>query len=114
VNLEKLQHLLDAVLNKDVDMIYAEKPYLPGLGASYNKNQLNAWLKKRSDLLEYAKTINQTQLDAYKDNMYNSLSSEGKLIANKILSCVELTEEISNMKEYDKFIYLMIYCFITT
>lgn len=115
INLEKLQIKLDAVLAKDIDAIYAAKIYLPFLGNSYNKNQLRNWLKKSSYFLKEAKTFTQAQLDAYKDQIYASLSTEEKMVADTILNGEDIgTIDLSAYANYDKLVLITLYYFITT
>lgn len=115
VYLDKLQTKIDAILAKDIDAIYAQHPYLPKLGNTYTKVQLQTWLNKVVKILTDAQTLTDAQLETYRLSVYNSLTTAQKAVLNDFITgktIVDITTYSQTV--YDKFIILMLINHITT
>lgn len=113
IYLEKLQTKLDAILAKDLDAIVALQTYIPALGNSYNRNQLDTWLKKRSKYLDDGKIYTEAQIDAFYGNLYSSLSTEDKVIADKIVTDEDYDIDLE-VNDYEQLVLVMLYHFVKT
>lgn len=114
IYLDKLNTKLNAILAKDLDDIVARKVYLPFMGNSYTKAELQAWLDKRSGLLQKAKTLTEAQITQARKVVYNSLSAFDKLIADRIIAGEPYDFTPSDQDAYEKLVLIILYKFVTT
>ena len=112
---DKLNTKLKAIQDKDLDEIIANNTYIPYLGNSYTKQELQAWLDKRSDLLIKTRDEGELSLDSEKDTIYDSLTKDEKVIADKIL-INESNEsyEFKTETEWEHCVPIILYKFVTT
>lgn len=111
----RLNTKLDAILTKDLDSIMAQQVYLPFMGNNYTRPQLEAWLKKRSDLLIDIRDGNYTdlQIEKFVDNVYKTLSTSDKLIADNIMAGTSSVLQPSDADNYEKLAVISLYKFVT-
>lgn len=112
---DKLNTKLNAILAKDLDSIMAQEVYLPFMGKNYTRPQLEAWLKKRLDLLIDIRDGNYTdlQITKFMDNVYKTLSASDKLIADSIMAGESSVNfQPSDGDNYEKLVLIMLYKFV--
>lgn len=115
INTVNLQRKLNAILNKDVDLIMAQKVYLPFVGDNYTRTQLTDWLAARSSLLEQAIGATDQQIQTIINTYYNSLDAADKLIADKIIAGQKYNLELaSGFNAYEKLVAILLSKFVTT
>jgi hypothetical protein len=115
VNLTKLKIKLQAILNKDIDLIMAEMPYLPRLGNTYTREQVVNWLNKVAGVLQDASTKTEAQILQIRQTTYNQLSASDKLIADKIIAGESYNlEQATTDAHYDRLVAIVLIQFITT
>lgn len=114
INYQRLEIKLGAILGKDLDAIMAQQVYLPFMGNNYTRAQLEAWLKKRSDLLEDIRDGDYTdaQIVKFMENVRNSLSQSDRPIADAIMAGEPYTIEPSDADNYEKLVVIMLYKFV--
>ncbi len=117
IYLSKLQTKLDAIINKNLDIIMANNPSLPFIGTGYTRATLQAWLDKRSSLLTQIKTAmpNNTKITQAKNAILNSMTVADRLKANKFLANDETWHDTSwsGVDGYEKFSLLVLYKLVT-
>jgi hypothetical protein len=115
INHTKLNTKLQAILDKDIDKIMAEMPYLPRLGNTYTRNQVTAWLNKVALVLQNAKNYTDVQAETFRLNTYNALSAGDKLIADAMYAgqTYDLSQA-STDANYDRLVALILIQSITT
>lgn len=114
IYLDKLNILLQAIHDKDTADITAKKVYLPFIGRNYTEAGLQTWLGGRTVLLQYAKDHPTMNVQIAIGPLYNSLNTEDKLIADKILAEEEYLLVPSGQDGYEKLVKIILYKFITT
>lgn len=113
INQQRLITKLQAILDKDVDKIMAEKVYLPFVGNNYTRQGLIDWLAARSDLLEQAKTATDQQIQTRITNYYQSLDASDKVIADKIINGEEYNlDQASSRLAYEKLVAIVLTKFV--
>lgn len=113
VNIEKLDTLLAALKAKDLPALVAAQVTIPFLSKPYTLKQLEAWLAKRVDQLESAKMMTDEQLASLKTTLYNRLNSDGKQIADKTITPVELNIKSLSPINYDRLVGLKLLQFVS-
>jgi len=113
---DKLETKLQAILDKNLDEIVANKIDLPFMGKTYTRTNLQAWLQKRIDLLNSVKAGNYTdaQITKFINNVYKTLSASDKLIADKIIAGQPSWDSASNADSYEKLVLIKLYKFVTS
>ena len=114
INLTKLNTKLDAILSKNLDDIVARQVKLPFMSDGYTKVDLQAWLDKRTSLLNQTKTFTDIQVTNAMNSLYNSLSTNDKALADKILAGTIDVFNPSSADAYDKLVGIILYKFVTT
>lgn len=116
IYLNKLNAKLKALGSIEPDYLMKNRVYIPFLGSKYTKAQLAAWIKKRTDLLEDVRNKNYTdqQITALVTNVYNGLSADDKLIADKILADQPYDLTPSDADNYNRLVLIILYKFVTT
>lgn len=115
INYTKLNTKLAAIQSKNTADITARHVYIPFLGNGYTEAQLQAWLKKVTDVLEDVRDGNYTdqQIQTFMTNVYNSLSASDKLIADKLIAGEKTDLVASDADNQDKLRALSIYHWLT-
>jgi hypothetical protein len=113
---EKISRKLNAIKEKDLNEIYNRDPqtYIHGLGYSYTLSQLSAYFSKLIDFIENKMfKYTEADIDKYIDNVYDSLNSTDKAIADQILNGENFVF-YPQLNDYDKLVQIFLYYFATT
>jgi hypothetical protein len=86
-NQENLDNKLQSIIDKNLEAITAEQPYIPFLDSGFSQAQLETWLGNVQDRLEDidANKYSEAQIITIRTTLYNQLSETGKLIADIII-----------------------------
>lgn len=115
VDQNKLNTKLAAIIAKDAIAIAAAGVRIPFLAKDYTAAQLQTWLDKATTVLNNGKTFTDTQINNAITNLYNSLSSADKAIADKILAGTPYElGGASSANAYDSLRAIVLYKFITS
>jgi hypothetical protein len=113
-NINNINTKLAALAAKDLPALVDAQVHIPFLAEPYTLAQLQAWVAKRSNQLQSAKTATDAQLLAAKNTAYNGLNATGKAIADQILAGQFYTLPANlTAANYDKLIAIILYVFIT-
>jgi len=110
INFSRINILLQAIADKDLDDIIAKKTYIPTLGNKYTKEELQAWLKTVSDFLVELKTSKDPEVIF--DDIYDGLSWEDKLNVDKI-ETNDFEMATDDADKYDNLRKISLYKFVT-
>ena len=115
INLNTLNIKLKAMTDKNLDDIVANKVDIPSMGKTYTKAQLRAWLQKRINLLEGVRAGNytDTQIAKFIDNVYKTLSSKDKLVADKVIANGSSWNPDNIPDDNEKLVLIRLYKFVT-
>lgn len=116
IYLDKLNEKLNSILNKNVAELTAQHGYIPTLGTDYTQAQLQAWLDKRSNLLNTVKINNYSdaQIANFIQNIRNTLSAADRLTADGIIDDTIHGFKASDEANYEKLALILFYHFVTT
>lgn len=115
INIDRVNLKLKAISEKNIDNLVLNKVFLPSLGKSYTKTTLNRWLKKLTDVLNDVKNNQYTdeQIASFVKNIYDGLSDNDKLIADKIKANKFYWSQIGQAENRDNLSLLILYKYIT-
>lgn len=112
VDQAKLQTKLTAILSKDLQAITAAHIFIPTLGTNYSQASLQAWIDKRTDVLNNSKTFTDAQISSAITTLRNQCSTAGKVTADKILAGEPYTLVID--ADYERLVLIVLYKFVTS
>ena len=105
--MSQLDVKLSALLNKDLDALVFKQAKIPTLGATYTKEQLEAFVQSRVNVINQIKASKNPQKDF--NSKKSALSSKDKLIIDAILNDAPHAELVENADDYNKVIELILY-----
>ena len=112
----KLNAKLDAINAKDLADIIAKNTYIPYLGfpPDYDQAALQGWLNRKKNFLDDAKVYTETQLNNFKNSIYNRQTPQNKKIADAILAGEEFDLTGLSYNVYEDMVLFILYYWITT
>lgn len=109
MNLTKLNTKLNAITAKDQNAIISAQITIPRLTKPYILSDLQAWITKRTDTLNTAKTYTEQDRINAINILYGQLDAVSKAIADKIIAGENFTipDTVSNLN-YDRLVGIIL------